>query len=301
LKHETVTEEVQEKAALYALGAFSLMEARSFELHLEEGCTICRQEVARFEEVTSQLGLSAEMETPPAYLRDVLAARIQKEAQASGVVTPLHGAETRPPLHPTARQEAATEPARRPSRWPLILPWAIAASLLIAGLVGFGLWQAERRNMRNLIARQEARLDQAADERAQLQGQLSLEMEKATQLAQINDVLNSPGVRVIALAGQPAAPQSSARIYWDTQKSRWVVTTDLPPAPEGKIYQLWFITPSKEKISAGLIRHSATGQGFAVIEVPRDLGELSQAAITLEPEGGSPQPTSAIYVAGVTG
>jgi len=71
------------------------------------------------------------------------------------------------------------------------------------------------------------------------------------------------------------------------QGNRWVVTADLPPAPEGKVYQVWFVTPTA-KISAGLISPNNTGHGFTVVQFPPNVGTLAAAAITLEPEGGSP-------------
>jgi anti-sigma-K factor RskA len=99
------------------------------------------------------------------------------------------------------------------------------------------------------------------------------------------------------MEGQPPAPASSAEILWDTQNSRWIVSANLPPAPSGKTYQLWFVTPAA-KISAGLIRTDPTGHGFEVLEVPRNIGKVAAAAITLEPAGGSEQPTMPIFTLG---
>ena len=76
-----------------------------------------------------------------------------------------------------------------------------------------------------------------------------------------------------------------------------MVTADLPPAPEGKVYQVWFVTPTA-KISAGLISPNNTGHGFTVVQFPSNIGMLVAAAITLEPEGGSQQPTMPIYALG---
>jgi anti-sigma-K factor RskA len=86
-------------------------------------------------------------------------------------------------------------------------------------------------------------------------------------------------------------------VYWDVQGNRWVVTADLPPAPEGKVYQLWFVTPN-EKISAGLITPDKSGHGFIIVPFPSSITELAAAAITLEPQGGSQQPTMPIYALG---
>ena len=84
MKHELDAEEYQEKAALYALGALSQHEARAFERHLTEGCSSCEAELIQFEEVTGALSLDAPAVPPPAYLRDVLVARIDKESRTTG-------------------------------------------------------------------------------------------------------------------------------------------------------------------------------------------------------------------------
>jgi anti-sigma-K factor RskA len=134
-------------------------------------------------------------------------------------------------------------------------------------------------------------------DKAELKEQLAKETAKSTELAEINSVLNSPEVQTIELAGQEPAPDSSAKVYWDVQGARWVVTADLPPAPEGKVYQLWFVTP-EAKISAGLISPDKNGHGFTVVQFPPSVTQLAAAAITLEPEGGSEQPTMPIYALG---
>ena len=80
-------------------------------------------------------------------------------------------------------------------------------------------------------------------------------------------------------------------------RHRWVVTANLPAAPAGKVYQLWFVTPDS-KISAGLISTDQNGHGFAAVPFPSSITQLDAAAITLEPEGGSEQPTMPIYLLG---
>lgn len=76
------------------------------------------------------------------------------------------------------------------------------------------------------------------------------------------------------------------------------MAASLPPAPAGKVYQLWFVTAANAKISAGLIPTDAAGQGYTFIDVPPTIGKLAAAAITLEPDGGSQQPTMPIYAVG---
>jgi anti-sigma-K factor RskA len=314
LKHDCITRDGQETAALYALGALSQHEARAFEFHLHEGCTACDVELKQFEQVAGLLGSTAEPVAPPAYLRDLLAVRIQREtlpltspSTTSSSIPPPSSVRTNSTAKtissasviPFREPKLASKPspetgarvqlpvAPRLSSGPAWLPWAVAAALLIAFLYTLSAWRTDQRSL-------QAAMDQ---DKAELKEQLAKEAAKSTEMAQINSVLSSPEVQTIELAGQEPAPGSSARVYWDVQGARWVVTADLPPAPEGKVYQLWFVTPDA-KISAGLISLDKNGHGFTVVQFPSSVTQLNAAAITLEPEGGSEQPTMPIYALG---
>lgn len=254
MKHELKTEELQERAAIYALGALSQHEARAFENHLREECRLCQEEVASFAETVGRIGLSAEPQSPPDYLRDILLSRIEKEDRQQSRVIRF------------PEQSATSSAESSPSNKRAYLRLAVAASLALMAAAAILFWrQAER-----------------------LQNELE-QVKSST----------SSSLRLIQMDGQEAAPQSSGSIYWDVEKNRWVVAVTLPPLPAGKVYQLWFVTPDA-KISAGLIRPDSGGKGVALVEVPRNINKLAAAAITLEPEGGSEQPTMPIYALGKT-
>jgi anti-sigma factor ChrR (cupin superfamily) len=70
------THDMSEVAVLYALGALSQHEARSFEEHLAEGCEACRAELEPFESTVRALGFSAPDAEPPSRARAELVARI---------------------------------------------------------------------------------------------------------------------------------------------------------------------------------------------------------------------------------
>ncbi|MEK6408297.1 MAG: cupin domain-containing protein [Acidobacteriota bacterium] len=72
--------EMTDVAALYALGALSQHEARSFEEHLAEGCDACSAELESFAETVRALAFSARDEQPPARVRAELFARLSKSA-----------------------------------------------------------------------------------------------------------------------------------------------------------------------------------------------------------------------------
>ena len=67
-----------------------------------------------------------------------------------------------------------------------------------------------------------------------------------------------------------------------------LVVEDMPPVPADKTYQIWVIEDDVPKPS-GLFK-PAEGTVAAVVEHPID--EADVVAVTVEPEGGSPKPTS---------
>jgi anti-sigma-K factor RskA len=290
LTHELDKEEYEERVALYALGALSQHEARSFERHLADGCSSCNVATLQFEQTVGNIALDTPAAAPSAYLRDMLMARIDREDQ-----TPAHSG-----LSPRSSQETRTLSQKpsgsSPSRGRVILPWAIAASLAI-GVLGslFALGRAGREadNLRAQMSASEGRL-------REIEADLGRQRQRTDELSQINDVLASTDHREITLAGQPEAPSASAKVYWNTSENKWVLTANLPPPPRGKVYQLWFVT-AQEKISAGLIMPDESGHAFSVTTVPPNIGVIAAAAITLEPEGGSKQPTMPIHALGLAG
>ncbi|MFY9609017.1 MAG: anti-sigma factor [Blastocatellia bacterium] len=293
MKHVTISEDQQATAALYALGALSQRDAASFEAHLREGCALCNSALEEFEKVTASLALSAAEASPPPYLRDVLTARIEREAQ-----DPPERAEAAV-LDFRDRSGLTTTAAEAPGQplWKTVLPWALAASFLLASVVSFIAWRLDRRDLKTQIGSNQQEALSALEDNLELREKLKRETARAEELNQINAVLASGQWRMLTLAGQEPSPSASAKVYWDTKANRWVVTAELPPAPAGRVYQLWFVTPDA-KISAGLIEPDQTGHGFAVVRVPSNITKLAAAAITLEPEGGSAQPTMPIYVLG---
>ena len=66
----------------------------------------------------------------------------------------------------------------------------------------------------------------------------------------------------------------------------------LPPAPAGKTYQMWLIDAKGDRTSVGLLTPD-TDQPFvmAVVTSSMPLTNFTGLGVTLEPSGGSPQPT----------
>jgi anti-sigma factor ChrR (cupin superfamily) len=83
MRHHAAHDEIAERAALYALGALTQVEAQAFEDHLAEGCEVCQAEVDGFEEVVGSLGAGEAQEVPP-QVRDRLVARISEGHSLEG-------------------------------------------------------------------------------------------------------------------------------------------------------------------------------------------------------------------------
>jgi anti-sigma-K factor RskA len=71
----------------------------------------------------------------------------------------------------------------------------------------------------------------------------------------------------------------------------------LPALPQGRTYQLWVIVASKP-VSVGLIAADATGRVQAVLTTPDIASMPSAVAISVEPTGGSPQPSTTPIMVG---
>jgi anti-sigma-K factor RskA len=105
----------------------------------------------------------------------------------------------------------------------------------------------------------------------------------------------------VDLAGQQSAPKAAARAFWSRSRGMVFAATSLPQLPAGKVYQLWVVANGVNPISAGLLAPDAQGQVNAHFVTPPDIPAPVALAVTLEPEGGVPQPTGEKFLIGATG
>ena len=71
-----------------------------------------------------------------------------------------------------------------------------------------------------------------------------------------------------------------------------VLALAVPPAPASKTYEAWVIRAGKAT-PAGLF---SGRPGTSIVKVSKPVGAGSVVAVTVEPSGGSPQPTSKPFV-----
>jgi len=161
----------------------------------------------------------------------------------------------------------------RAARW---IPWLAAAASLVLAVRGAREARVERGRADALTAQVAARDSLLA-------------------------ALTGPEVHVVSLAGTGREP--SARVFWNHRLQRFVVLAfDLPAAPAGRTYQLWALAGAGQPpVSMGTFNTNARGQASLAIPVGAgvtELGLLAKCAITEEPAGGSPQPTTTPFLVG---
>lgn len=106
------------------------------------------------------------------------------------------------------------------------------------------------------------------------------------------------GLRAVPLASTDAAPSATGFVLVSADGEDGALIVDgLPPLAETQEYQLWLMRDG-EKISGAVFSTDEHSYGGTRIRAPHSVLEYSSAEITIEPAGGSPQPTGAQVLAG---
>jgi anti-sigma-K factor RskA len=100
----------------------------------------------------------------------------------------------------------------------------------------------------------------------------------------------SEGTRTVSakvtLASAPAA-HASLSVKGDDGR---LSVANFPAAGNGRVYQVWLVKGNAKPTSAGLFRVTDSGQ--ATFAIPESMKGVDQVMVSVEPGGGSDQPTS---------
>jgi hypothetical protein len=185
---------------------------------------------------------------------------------------------------PAAPRAALRTPAllRRRSAWPLAL-----AAILVVVLGGLSAWLLQQR------AEQGARIDvlqaELAEERQRAEQAVAEARQEMERMRQSLTLVTSPAVTVSPLhpVGEPSLARGMLFVAADHQ--HWYLAVhDLPPAPPGRDYQLWWVA-DEGTVSGGAFEARAGEK----VELSSETmpANTRDVMITLEPQGGAAAPS----------
>ena len=255
-------QDLKELAAAYALGALGDAEARAFEAYLATSPE-AQREVAEYREVNALLA----------------------ESGAAGLAVPSPDLRPRM-LERIGKLKAVPLAPHRSLSW---TPWAAAAAIVLALGLGFNVVSLKRQLAEQQVAMDTLRADLAARESRLAEREATL------------DAILEPGVTLTRLTST-AQPEPVIQLFWNRRSNRAITHAfALAPISAGRVYQLWFIPKGGAPIPSVTFTPESSGHALVQnIEVPAGL-DLAAAAITNEPEGGSPQPTTPVLMVGSFG
>lgn len=183
-------------------------------------------------------------------------------ASALATVTAMSGAVkvVEPPKSLRRRVIASVEREPKRSRLSVYLPWGITAALSLA-LVAIGI--SGRRQIGD-----------------------------TAKLKQALSILNDPAARDVSF-GETQKP-SKGRVFVSAGKGVVFIGASLPRIDAGKTFELWVIPAKGNPVPAGIFQSQP--DATAVFVRPGPVDNAAAIAVTVEPEGGSPQPTTTPFI-----
>lgn len=182
---------------------------------------------------------------------------------ATAMVTAISGIvpSVEPPKHLRTRVVGMVERETKRPLFGFVLPWAVSAALAIVLLAV--VLPSRRPN---------------AD---------------TAKLQQALAILNDPAAKEVTF-GEMAKP-SRGRVFVSGSQGVVFIGASLPTIQSGKTFELWFIPAKGNPVPAGTFRGEADATTVYVRPGPVQ-ADAAAVAVTVEPEGGSPQPTTTPFL-----
>lgn len=138
-------------------------------------------------------------------------------------------------------------------------------------------------------------------ERDELRGRIqTLEDERNSLLHQrgelqsIVDVVGNPATRALQFGETGGVPHG--RVFLAPQGGVTLVGLRLPQLAPDRTFQLWLVPAQGAPISAGVFRPNASGEAVYSSQVSRIGVKPAAVAVSVEPQGGSPAPTTKPFI-----
>jgi len=165
--------------------------------------------------------------------------------------------------------------------------WGWLGALAAACLAALAVWLSiqERHRTADLVQARQA-LFQIRAEQDRLERALTF--------------LNQPDTEQVNFGkGQPRPPRGS--VFVNPKLGVLLIAGNLPPLPAGKTYQMWVIPKGAAPQPAGLFQSASDGSALHVLSGPVDAASLGAIAVSVEPQSGSPAPTTTPIIVAMLG
>ena len=246
-----------------ALATLAANERAALNEHLLV-CAECRWELETWEATAATLSLSATPMEPSPNVRERILQLVREERRSA----------------PAEDADARVVPFRSQSR--TMSYGLIAAGVICSILVG---WIA-------LMARQNRA---ARAEIARLNEQIQSTEARLTHQREILTMLTSRGTTITTLAGTSSMPGAEAMLAYEPKGGAMLIAKNLPAAPVGKAYQLWFIVDNKP-LPGHTFNTDGSGDGAMQESVPLGITNKAVFAVTMENSGGASSPTGPLLL-----
>lgn len=238
-----IDEMLQDDAGLYVMRMLPPDEVAAFEKRLAMDAEL-RAFVSQLEDAAGHLAHAAPVVAPPPNLKQQILADIRHEVR----VVPIS--------------------ASQRFTW---VPWALAAGLAIAAVMG---WQ-----------------------KAGIYREQNHAQEIALADLRNRDALSN--VRIATLNSQVTAYQKAlAVVIFDAEQQRGLVNVSIPKPAANKDYQLWVIPTSGKPVSGGVVPVGDDGVARMPFRPTQPVKDIGAFAISVEPAGGSEQPAGEVILVG---
>lgn len=297
-------EEVQELIYLQAVGAADQAALAAVQGHLAGGCLGCQAVMAEATLAAAQIPLSLS----PCASSASLKAELMRRAKSGNATNEAEVSATDPNCKPAPRKILM---------WPLVISASMAAAFLLVAVMGLQANQqlTSERAMDTTVWQQLKA--SVAHDKTQIR-LLSAEMHQAIAMEQnkisvlhaelkaarnVEEMIGSPALEMASLHGAAPVRFAWGRVMWNAKMKMWKLCAfNLPHLPRSKTYEVWMITAHGKKIPAGLFNTDDRTESIMMTpKVSANPHAMAEIAVTIEPAGGSPQPTGAVLLTGHIG
>jgi hypothetical protein len=116
------------------------------------------------------------------------------------------------------------------------------------------------------------------------------------RLLQAIGFLNQPETRQVNF-GQGAVAPPRGNVFLNSRLGVLLIASNLPQLPANRTFEMWVIYKGVAPRPAGLFQSTGPGSAVHILSGPIDTQSLATVAVTVEPEAGSPAPTTTPIIA----